>query len=741
MLKRSLYVLAFIILLLATHAASVYWNWFGNHLDAGVVSTQSLPVKVVEKKQRDLKVAGAIKQILFGDMHVHTTFSKDAFIMSLPLLGGGGAHPPADACDFARYCAGLDFWGISDHAEGLTPKHWQETKQAIQQCDAVASDKLNPDMVSFLGWEWSQAGATPEQHYGHKNVFFKDLDNDKVPTRPIGSGSKGLPGAMITGINIGLSLLDFSNRQNYYDHQQFFQEYSTIPPCPADQRSDNMPNDCEEVATTPAVLNRKLDEWGFDSLIIPHGSSWGITAPIGADIALPLNSVDFNPARESLIEIFSGHGNSEQYRPWREVAFDGDNQRMCPEKTNHYLPGCRRAGELIFQRCMQASLDEEICQQRQQQAQQNYIDAGLLKGFLTVPGASYDDWGTSDQCEDCFLPAYNYIPRSSVQYALALSNFTEDANKPLRYRFGMIGSSDNHAAKTGTGYKEFDRELMSESRTPESDLLSPLVKPDRGEPTLESIAADALPSGLAMDRERYASFTLTGGLVAVHSESRQRQDIWQALKSKEVYATSGPQILLWFDLMNEESTKPMGSELVMASTPKFRVKAAGSFKQKPGCPDYITEAIGEQRIQSLCQGECFNPDRERYQISRIEIIRIRPQSYANEPIAPLIEDPWQTHQCPESNDGCEIQFEDSDFTTGQRDSLYYVRAIQEPTSMINGAPLQCQQYNTQGQCTQYNRCDVTDKNDNCLGTNEERAWSSPIFVDFLSTPSPHPEQE
>jgi hypothetical protein len=722
----------------------------GQHEGPGVITGRPLPEKLLEESsEQQRRTAGHLatearapapdKQILFGDLHVHTTFSADAFMMSLPMMQGEGAHPLADACDFARYCSTLDFWGITDHAESTTPRRWREIKESIRHCNAVAGENTNPDVVAFLGWEWTQVGRTPEDHYGHKNVIFLETDEDKVPRRAIHSAgfttrARLQPRSLVQ--RWAPVLLDWPNRQRYLNANTYQAEMLEVRDCPDGVDSRELPEDCREGAATPELLFKKLSEWGFETLIIPHGTTWGMYTPAGSTWDKQLTRVQHDPDMQKLMEVFSGHGNSEEYRPWRGVARDEDGREVCPEPQDGYEPCCWRAGEIVRVLCEDPA--SAVCEGRVAEARINALNAG--SAFRqTLPGSQTAEWKNCGSCPDCFLPSMNYRPGSSVQYTLAITNF-DDPEDPRRFHFGFIASSDNHRARPGTGYKEYNRLLNTEAFGPSNETWYQRVNRSESDPSAtESTPFDRETSQLLplqlVDFERQASFFMTGGLVAAHAAGRSRHEIWDAFQRREVYGTTGPRILLWFELLNgSQGPLSMGGKSLLAQNPKFRVRAAGAFKQKPGCPDVPAANLSPERLEHLCRGQCYNPGNERHPITRIEVVRIRPQRLKDEALAGLIEDPWLVLECPGDPSGCVVEFEDEQFITAGRETTYYVRAIQEPTPAINAGALRCKT-NQEGNCIKVDPCygDYrTSPGDDCLGLNEERAWSSPLYLNPAS---------
>jgi hypothetical protein len=747
MIRRLLLALALVVVLAGAGLYVVGRGALGRHEGPGQVHTRARSAAgVAAWAARQREAAGAIgverpRQILFGDLHVHTTFSFDAFLISMPVAQGEGTHPPADACDFARYCSALDFWSINDHAEGISPANWRETVDSIRQCNAVAGDPANPDSVAFLGWEWTDVGTTPAEHWGHKNVVLARTDEAHVPPRPIAAASTYQRIRRATDFpTIGLGAVAlFSGRDRVHDLARFLAERADIPVCPQGVDTRELPDDCTELAATPADLFRKLDEAGLEALVIPHGTTWGFYTPPGATWDHQLSRAEHDPARQRLIEIYSGHGNSDPYRDWRAVEIGPDGHARCPEPRPDYLPTCWRAGEIIEERCLAAGEDAAECARRAEVARRNAAEAGS-QAHLTVPGARAADWLDAGQCRDCDQPAFNYRPGGSAQYIMALSSFAEPG-APQRFRFGFMSSSDNHFARPGTGYKEVHRYGFTESRSRSAGGSGPLARamaPEPGEPRPESQPFERngnLAGFQLFEMERQASFFMTGGLVAAHATGRDRESIWQALQRREVYGTSGPRILLWFDLLNPPGTRgqrlPMGSELAMSTNPIFQVRAVGSFEQLPGCPEESVGALGASQIERICKGECYNPSDRRRAITRIEVVRIHPQSRPGEPIAPLIDDPWRSFPCQRGPEGCAVTFEDPDFTRDGRDTLYYVRAIEESALAVNAAGLGCRR-DAEGRCVEVTLCGSRGPEDDCLAEHEPRAWSSPIFVDFTA---------
>ncbi|MFP6665384.1 MAG: DUF3604 domain-containing protein [Deltaproteobacteria bacterium] len=679
-------------------------------VDGGQVSAGRVPESRIAMRELRRQIGegqlgtGGETQILFGDLHVHTTFSGDALAYSMPLFQNPGARPPADACDFARYCSQLDFWSINDHAEQLGPEEWRATREAIESCNAVAGDAERPDIVAFLGWEWSQGASTPEEHYGHKNVVLRQWSGRGVPARPISARRNPVHTIIATLASFGA----WEDWQPWAEvHRRLLDDLFFAEICPAGVYSPALPPSCHEIAPTPDLLFEKLDQWDVDALVIPHGLAWGITNPPEMDLRHQIVPPMHDPKYQRLIEVYSGHGASEVYVGFARASLDGEGRGICPAPTEVFEPCCHRAGELARVRCQQpdsVACDAEVAAAREGVARASVSLLGRMLGSPAdeVPGTTQADFGDCGQLREAFLPAYDYRPRGSAQYGLALGDFSKGST-PQRWRTGFLAASDNHSARPGTGYKEFGRTEMTEGLS-WSEQESPR-----------------------------SSYFVTGGLTAVHSPGRDRDSIFRALQRREVYGTSGDRILLHFDEIAPDGSRiPMGSEVESSEVPRFEVRALGAFEQKPGCPDFVTEGLGEERLEWLCLNECFHPSDRRKTITRIEVVRIRPQISPEEDVAERIEDPWRSFACPAGPAGCVISFDDPEYAAAGRETLYYVRAIQAPSPAVNGAGLPCEERAADGRCLRAQPCQGTGLAGggpalDCLAAVPERAWSSPIW--------------
>ena len=529
-----------------------------------------------------------------------------------------------------------------------------------------------------------------------------------------------------------------------HDLTTYFSEREAAESCPEGVAERDLPLDCIERAGTPAELFAKLDDWGHDALVIPHGTTWGFYTPPGSTWQKQLVGDMHDPERQTLIEVYSGHGDSEVYRDWRAVEIASDGSLTCPEPRADYLPSCWRAGEIIRERCLAEPLGAEECERRAREARNHAARAGVA-GHRTVPGESAADWLDAGQCRDCQEPAFNYRPGGSAQYIQAIGNFDESSERPRRFRMGFMASSDNHWARPGTGYKEKYRVGMTESLGGtqlaggrDAGPIANVFTPPEEAPIAESQPFEIDGPGFQIfETERQASFLTTGGLIAAHAEGRDREAIWGALKRREVYGTSGPRMLLWFELLNPPGSRgqtlPMGSAATLDRDPIFQARAVGSFEQQEGCPEYSLEALSPERLEHLCKGECHHPSDVRRLITRIEVVRIQPQNSPDEPLVGRIQDPWRTFTCEPDPAGCALTFTDPDFLRDGRDALYYVRAFEAPKPTINAGNLRCDR-DGQGNCLEVHPCPGEGgREDDCLAPSEPRAWSSPIFTDAAAS--------
>ena len=194
------------------------------------------------------------------------------------------------------------------------------------------------------------------------------------------------------------------------------------------------------------------------------------------------------------------------------------------------------------------------------------------------------------------------------------------------YRFGLIGSSDTHTGAISLDEKNFFSKAGLMDGTPELRGSIPVSF------TYGSIIK-YLDPGLVktVDGKDYMAgssfeFWSASGLAAVWAEENTRESIYAALRRKETFATSGPRIQVRlfagydFSPGDEESTevigkayssgKPMGSEIKARNTsPYFLAMASADPLSQPlqrlqVIKGYLKDGVPREKIYDIaCPGD------------------------------------------------------------------------------------------------------------------------------------------
>ncbi|WP_372809277.1 DUF3604 domain-containing protein [Litorivivens sp.] len=332
-------------------------------------------------------------------------------------------------------------------------------------------------------------------------------------------------------------------------------------------------------------------------------------------------------------------------------------------------------------------------------ADRHYFDR--LAEIIQHKGASecYSGVGATDEaCSFEALPYASFLgkflPIAAKRPENDTSNLREALKEGLRfdasnpYQLGLIGSTDTHLATAGQVQERRYREHHNKN---------------------QRIEGYSIPKQAELN---------PGGLAVIYAHSNTRQDLFDSMKRREVYGTSGTRIGLRFfasddlpeDLCNRTNAltiaythgQPMGGTVSHAKAPSF-------FAMANSAPDGTP-------LQSLQLVKAW------IDVSGTEhekVITLNEVPKADNPSCALSTSSDKNTFINASNGKTAFcaQWQDPDFNADQP-SVYYLRVLEQPTCRWN-----------QAVCSEL-PADIAAEASTCQTTQtviQERAWSSPIW--------------
>lgn len=311
-------------------------------------------------------------------------------------------------------------------------------------------------------------------------------------------------------------------------------------------------------------------------------------------------------------------------------------------------------------------------------------------------------------------PLGSYV-RNALQHGLAL----EDSSGANPYKFGFVGSSDTHTGTTSDDESDFfgklglpNKNSVLRGSVPMPKLQAWLFRKGGGDRFVVNLGG--------RDYTKSPSeFFGTAGLAAVWAEENTREAIYNAFRRKETFATSGPRIRVRFFAGFDFDDDMINSRDMAARAYAGGVTMGGDLMARRGsAPKFLVWAMRDpasaalQRVQ-IIKGWIAdgNPEEKVYDVACSDGLRVDPSS----------------HRCPDNGArvnlaDCSITADVGDaeiktlwtdpaFDAGQR-AFYYVRVLENPTC----------RWSTWDAV----RAGVEPRPD-LKKTIQERAWSSPIW--------------
>lgn len=216
------------------------------------------------------------------------------------------------------------------------------------------------------------------------------------------------------------------------------------------------------------------------------------------------------------------------------------------------------------------------------------VEMSQVKGTSeTHPALSPNDEFAGFEIYDKLLASNieSKINGSYIREALARGLALEEATGTNPYAFGLIGSSDSHVA--GGAYNENDYWSKVGIVDATAELRGSV--PPEGVKSWEGVERDP-------NAESWFSKWSAAGYAAVWAEENTRESIFNGMRQKETYATSGPRIRLRFfggDMTTDMLTAadmveqgysagvPMGGNLNTDVAPSFMAWAARDPRGAP----------------------------------------------------------------------------------------------------------------------------------------------------------------